>query len=100
MANLTLRQTKGSALTIAELDGNFEYFTGSFTNTGTITAQNFVGSFTVNTGSLTLNGGAFVNTNTQSAALTISAGYNAMLTGPIFNSSSIVVELGARLVIL
>jgi hypothetical protein len=120
MANLTLRQTKGSALTISELDGNFEHFTGSFTNTGTITAQGFIGSFTgsitsagtasylepldqeviVNTGSLTLNGGAFSNPNTQSLSLTIPTGYNAMLTGPIFNSSSIVVELGARLVIL
>jgi len=46
MANLTLRQTKGSALTIPEMDGNFEYFTGSYTNTGTITAQGFVGDLT------------------------------------------------------
>lgn len=46
MANLTLRQVKGSPLTIAEMDGNFEYFTGSYTNTGTITAQGFIGSFT------------------------------------------------------
>jgi hypothetical protein len=46
MANLTLRQVKGSPLTIAEMDGNFEYFTGSYTNTGIITAQGFSGSFT------------------------------------------------------
>jgi hypothetical protein len=46
MANLTLRLVKGSALTIAEMDGNFEYFTGSYTNTGTITAQAFVGNLT------------------------------------------------------
>jgi hypothetical protein len=46
MANLTLRQTKGSALTIVETDGNFEYFTGSYTNTGIITAAGFSGSFT------------------------------------------------------
>jgi hypothetical protein len=46
MANLTLRQVKGSPLTITELDGNFEYFTGSYINTGTITAQGFSGSFT------------------------------------------------------
>jgi hypothetical protein len=46
MANLTLRQIKGSPLTITEMDGNFEYFTGSYTNTGTITAQGFSGSFT------------------------------------------------------
>jgi len=37
MANLTLRQVKGSALTIAELDGNFEYFTGSHAITGSLT---------------------------------------------------------------
>jgi hypothetical protein len=30
MAELTLRSTKGSALTYAEMDGNFEYFTGSY----------------------------------------------------------------------
>ena len=30
MANLTLRSIKGSALTNDELDGNFEYFTGSY----------------------------------------------------------------------
>jgi len=46
MANLTLRQVKGSALTIEELDGNFEYFTGSFTSSGSITAQGFIGTFT------------------------------------------------------
>jgi len=46
MANLTLRSVKGSALTIAEMDGNFEYFTGSYTNTGTITATGFVGDVT------------------------------------------------------
>ena len=36
MANLTLRQVKGSALTIAEMDGNFEYFTGSHAITGSL----------------------------------------------------------------
>ncbi len=46
MANLTLRSVKGSALTIAEMDENFEYFTGSYTNTGTITATGFVGDVT------------------------------------------------------
>lgn len=115
MAQLTLRSQKGSALTIEELDGNFEYFTGSFTNTGIITAQGFSGSFTgsfsgsiigadsasyVNpldqdvllTGSLILNGGAFMNFNTQSIPLTVPAGYNALLVSPLFNSSSIIVS--------
>jgi len=125
MANLTLRQTKGSALTIPELDGNFEYFTGSYTNTGTITAQGFIGSFTGSittagtasylnpleqevqlTGSISLTGSLFIsdgfvsNQPTNSINLTIPTGYNALLIGPIYNSSSITVETGSRLVIL
>ena len=36
MANLTLRSVKGSPLTNAELDGNFEYFTGSHAITGSL----------------------------------------------------------------
>ena len=125
MANLTLRQTKGSALTIPELDGNFEYFTGSYTNTGTITAQGFIGSFTGSittagtasylnpleqevqlTGSISLTGSLFIsdgfisNQPTTSINLTIPSGYNALLVGPIYLSSSITVETGSRLVIL
>jgi hypothetical protein len=76
MANLTLRSVKGSALTIEELDGNFEYFTGSF------------------------NSGSFSNPNTQSLSLTISTNSNALLVGPIFNSGSITIQPGARLLIL
>jgi hypothetical protein len=125
MANLTLRQVKGSPLTIPEMDGNFEYFTGSYTNTGTITAQGFIGSFTGSitsaitasylnpleqevqlTGSISLTGSLFIsdgfisNQPTNSINLTIPTGYNALLVGPIFNSSSITVETGSRLVIL
>ena len=125
MANLTLRQNKGSALTIPELDGNFEYFTGSYTNTGTITAQGFIGSFTGSittagtasyldpleqevqlTGSISLTGSLFIsdgfvsNQPTNSINLIIPTGYNALLVGPIYNSSSITVETGSRLVIL
>ena len=58
MANLLLRQTKGSALTSAELDGNFEYFTGSHTVTGSLTVTddlivqgNIIGNLT---GSITV----------------------------------------------
>ena len=125
MANLTLRQIKGSPLTIPEMDGNFEYFTGSYTNTGTITAQGFIGSFTGSitsaitasylnpleqevqlTGSISLTGSLFIsdgfvsNQPTNSINLTIPTGYNALLIGPIYNSSSITVETGSRLVIL
>lgn len=116
MANLTLRQVKGSPLTIAEMDGNFEYFTGSYTNTGIITALGFSGSFTgsiatasyVNpleqdvqlTGSLIIDEGYFANFPTNSIALTIPSGRNALLIGPIYNSGSIIVGAGSRLVIL
>lgn len=37
MADLTLRSVKGSPLTNTELDGNFEYFTGSHAVTGSLT---------------------------------------------------------------
>ena len=43
MANLTLRQIKGSPLTITEMDGNFEYFTGSY-----MTASHVPGVLTFN----------------------------------------------------
>lgn len=115
MAQLTLRSQKGSALTIEELDGNFEYFTGSYTNSGIITAQGFNGSFTGSfsgsvigadsasylnpleqdvqlTGSLFIDNGAFMNFTTQSVPLTIPTNYNALLVGPIYNSSSIIVS--------
>lgn len=39
MANLTLRSVKGSPLTNAELDSNFEYFTGSHAITGSLTVS-------------------------------------------------------------
>lgn len=146
MANLTLRQVKGSPLTIAEMDGNFEYFTGSYTNTGIITAVGFSGSFTgsvasasyatqalsssysltatsasyatnannaltasyINpleqdiqlTGSLIVDEGYIANFPTNSINLTIPSGYNALLIGPIYNSASINVSIGSRLVIL
>lgn len=123
MANLTLRQVKGSPLTISEMDGNFEYFTGSYTNSGSITAQGFIGSFTGSfsgsisnaisasylnplqqdvelTGSLTIDEGYIANFPTNSINLTIPPGYNALLIGPIFNSGSITVSTGSRLVIL
>jgi hypothetical protein len=116
MANLTLRQVKGSPLTIAELDGNFEYFTGSHAITGSlIVTGGITGSISgdvsasyVNpleqdvqlTGSLTIDEGYFANFPTNSINLTIPSGYNALLIGPIFNTASINVSTGSRLVIL
>jgi hypothetical protein len=49
---LTYRQTKGSALTIQELDANFQYFTGSHAVTG---SQIISGSLEI-TGSLSISG--------------------------------------------
>ena len=67
---LTYRQTKGSALTIQELDANFQYFTGSQAITGSlivtqaITASSLSGSFT----------GSFLGTSSY-ATQALSASY-------------------------
>jgi hypothetical protein len=47
---LTFRDNKGSALSHTEMDSNFRYFTGSFTNVGTITATAFAGDGSAITG--------------------------------------------------
>jgi hypothetical protein len=49
---LTYREQKGSALTIEELDANFQYFTGSHAVTGSLIVS---GSFSV-TGSTSITG--------------------------------------------
>ena len=49
---LTYRSTKGSALTITELDDNFRHFTGSHSITGSLTVS---GSLIV-TGSVSISG--------------------------------------------
>lgn len=77
---LTYRQTKGSALTIQELDANFEYFTGSHAITGSLTTS---GSLSV-IGSTDISGLVTI-TNISGALLTPTAS----LTGvaPTFNAS-------------
>jgi hypothetical protein len=66
---LTYRETKGSALTIEELDANFQYFTGSHSVTG---SQIISGSLTI-TGSLAVSGShAVTGSQTISGSLTIS----------------------------
>jgi hypothetical protein len=116
MANLTLRQVKGSPLTIAELDGNFEYFTGSHAITGSLIVTggitgsiagpltaSYLNPLTQNvqlTGSLVVDEGYFANFPTYSINLNIPSGYNALLIGPIYNSGSITIGTGSRLVIL
>jgi hypothetical protein len=122
MAQLTLRSQKGSALTIEELDGNFEYFTGSHAITGSLIVTggitgSIAGAQTASylnplsqsveitgsielTGSLIIDEGYIANFPTNSINLNIPTGYNALLIGPIYNSGSIVVNTGSRLVIL
>ena len=79
MANLTLRSVKGSALTHSELDGNFEYFTGSIdainAGTGSFLTSADTASFitSADTGSFLTSEdtGSFV-TSAQTASLNIS----------------------------
>lgn len=51
---LVYRQTKGEALTFAELDGNFQYFTGSHAITGSLIISGSIlpGSVSSNLGSV------------------------------------------------
>jgi hypothetical protein len=59
---LTYRQTKGSALTIEELDANFQYFTGSQAVSGSFIVS---GSFAV-TGSTSFSGSVVLPMVSQS----------------------------------
>lgn len=59
---LTYRQTKGSALTIEELDANFQYFTGSHAVTGSLIVS---GSLTT-TGSFSASGSVILPMVSQS----------------------------------
>jgi len=107
---LTYRQTKGSALTIEELDANFQYFTGSHSVTGsqvtsgsstvignsTVTGSQIVsGSSTVVgnlivTGSILISGSALITLTTQSilpSAATNPASFAVSSSGiPFFSS--------------
>jgi hypothetical protein len=83
---LTYRQTKGSALTIQELDSNFEYFTGSHAVTGSFITS---GSLTV-IGSTDITGstnisGLLTITNISGALLTPTASLNGI--APTFQAS-------------
>jgi hypothetical protein len=75
---LTYRQTKGSALTITELDANFEYFTGSHDITGSLTIS---GSLIV-TGSTNISGLLTIN-NISGSILTPTASLSGI--APTFN---------------
>jgi hypothetical protein len=86
---LTYRETKGSALTIAELDGNFQFFTGSHSITGSlivtqaITASSLSGSFT----------GSFLGTSSY-ATQALSASY-APNTGATVSTASLLTTASA-----
>ena len=70
---LTYRGQKGSALTIEELDGNFQYFTGSHAVTGSlIVSQSLIvtGSLII-TGSLTVTGSSNLQTTTIQGPFTV-----------------------------
>ena len=65
MANLTLRSIKGSSLTYDEVDGNFEYFTGSYMTA--VANQYALGTnqvnFRVSYGNCTFESGSVVKFN-------------------------------------
>ncbi len=100
---LTYRQTKGSALTIEELDTNFEYFTGSHAITGSlIVTEGITGSIAsasyALTASYALNGGSGSNIDTNSFATTSSNIFvgNQTISGSInFGDGSIIQSISA-----
>jgi hypothetical protein len=95
---LIYRQTKGSALTIQELDGNFQHFTGSHSVTGSFTTSGslivtgssiFLGSSVITgssvvTGSVDISGLVTIN-NVSGALLTPTA--SLLGIAPTFNGS-------------
>jgi hypothetical protein len=58
---LTYRGQKGSALTIEELDGNFQYFTGSHAVTGSL----------IISGSISVTGSSYFQTTTIQGPFTV-----------------------------
>ena len=94
MANLTLRSVKGSPLTNTELDGNFDYFTGSHAITGslivsssitsngyTVVTSNQTGSFTVNTSSFVTTGSNVFNGNQTITGSVVATSFTGSLLG-------------------
>jgi hypothetical protein len=99
MANLTLRSVKGSPLTNAELDGNFEYFTGSHAITGSLIVSgsitsngyavlttNQTGSFVTSTGNQTITGSLSVNGSVTISGSNTFINVGPMTTGDVNNS--------------
>jgi len=80
MANLTLRKNTNQPLTFVELDGNFEYFTGSHAVTGSITIKSNSSIPLILVGSL-LN---FPGTNSNQDALNY-----GLPTGSLYRSDDV-----------
>jgi len=68
---------------------------GSYATTG---SNIFNGDQTISSSLLKLDNSIFMNYNTQSTVLTIPSNYNALLVGPIYNSS--IINISGSLLIL
>jgi hypothetical protein len=78
MANLTIRSTKGSPLTHEELDGNFEYFTGSIDAINASTSS-FLTSASTSSFLTSASTGSFL-TNASTGSFLTSASTGSFLT--------------------
>lgn len=85
---LTYRQTKGSALTIQELDANFQFFTGSHAVTGSFTIS---GSLII-TGSTEFSGSVILPMVSQSLnfANDTAAATGGVPLGGLYRSGSLI----------
>jgi hypothetical protein len=97
---------KKAALTLEELDNSLLYLSASLENNPTASyltplsqSVEIIGSIEL-TGSLVVDEGYIANFPTNSINLIIPPGYNALLIGPVYDSGSITVSTGSRLVIL
>jgi hypothetical protein len=91
---LTLREVKGSALTINEMDNNFRYFTGSHAITGSlivsaaVTASAFAGDGSGLTGVTGEWDGSHNGNASITGSLTVTAGITANLTGSVLGTAA------------
>jgi len=112
MPNLTLRSTKGAPLTHDELDGNFEYFTGSINainaSTGSFLTSAATSSMNISDTLYTVNTALSASGSTQSTTSVCSYGVNvfeyvtlsniaAKLPQPVTGKSVKIINLGNTL---
>jgi NDP-sugar pyrophosphorylase family protein len=97
---LTYRQTKGSALTIEELDANFQYFTGSHSVTGsqvTSGSSTVIGNSTVTGSQVTSGSSTVIGNSTVTGSQVVSGSStvvgNLIVTGSILISGSALITL-------